>query len=597
MNYSASTGSMDQPGLNQESRMGFCRRLDSGWCIPITVGIYYLILALTRSVDADEGYFLYSARLVSEHQIPYRDFFYPQMPMVACLWGMILGLLGGVGWVKGRLLAAVLAWGCALLFRLLLKKEGAGPQISLFLFFAYLVSDFGLEWSVTVKTYLPATFFLLSGWCLVPADLSGLISGRDRVFYLRLFLSGFCVACALLSRLTVAPVILIMAVYLYRLFQLDSRPFRSEALTWLIGVILPLLVPTCMYLLATDSFWFCNWSYHLLVGENDEYNQPLTRTSMLISRIVNPLWLCMLIPVLIRWVVKRGFHAREPVYLGIIVTFVMAAFLPVRSFQQYYCMVTPWLILLAVPGWKHICPEVSVESVRSNGSRIGVRLGFFALLLAIVQIGTILERWPLGRDARGEEQVGHVRKVSRSLDRFLGEDEFFISWWPGYAVETKAHIAPGLENHFGLRVEHLMTGYRYDEGYPLLRDPDFSPLMWLAIRGGLTGKHGTQAFPAEILWSEYFIQGIIRPERAAWLDCAGESLKVNHDEVSCESLIALFQDHYIDRYMTLVLGLWTGMESGRGPGYFLDMLNRSEWKQADRIGPVIVFRRQAEAGN
>ena len=62
-------------------------------------------------------------------------------------------------------------------------------------------------------------------------------------------------------------------------------------------LLLPLSSLVCLYLVATESFWFCNWPYHLLVREDDFFNQTATKMRVLLGRIVNPLWLCMLIPL------------------------------------------------------------------------------------------------------------------------------------------------------------------------------------------------------------------------------------------------------------------------------------------------------------
>ena len=420
---------MDQQDLNCKRNPGFVERMDRGWCVATITGIYYLALALTRYIDADEGYFLYAARLVSEGRVPYRDFFYPQMPMLPYIWGTILGYLGGVDWIKGRLLAAVMAWGCAMIFRFLLKREGIGSSMTLFLFFAYLISDFGMEWSTTVKTYLPATFFLLTGWSLVPADRSGLNSTRGRAFYIRLFLSGVCLASAVMSRLTVAPVFLVTGIYLLRYFQRDSRPFRREAITWLTGVILPLVALWCLYLPAAQSFSFCNWSYHLLASEHDRFNRVSMKLSVLLMHMASPIWLFMLIPVLSRCVTWVKPDSGELLYLGFIITFVLAAFLPVRSFEQYYCLATPWLILLSARTWAKIGAGSRFgNKMRIYGKLRTVQCGMICMMLMIIgQFRTVLDRWPLGRNSGPGERVDHVREVSQGLDRYLGDDEFFVT--------------------------------------------------------------------------------------------------------------------------------------------------------------------------
>ena len=118
------------------------------------------------------------------------------------------------------------------------------------------------------------------------------------------------------------------------------------------------------------------------------------------------------------------------------------------------------------------------------------------------------------------------------------------------------------------------------------------------MREGLADKPSTLPFPAEILWSEYFIQGIIRPDDASWMECRPEDPALAGREILCHTLVDLFHDEYIDRYRTLVPGLWTGNESGLGPDYYLDMLASSgNWVRMEQIGPVPIFRRRDGVGN
>ncbi|MEN8184892.1 MAG: hypothetical protein ABFS46_20415, partial [Myxococcota bacterium] len=78
-------------------------------------------VAALRPVDGDEGYYLMAARLVLEGGVPYRDFFFPQMPLLPYVYAAWLELLGA-SWYAGRALSVLLAatLGC-LLFRHVLR--------------------------------------------------------------------------------------------------------------------------------------------------------------------------------------------------------------------------------------------------------------------------------------------------------------------------------------------------------------------------------------------------------------------------------------------------------------------------------------------
>jgi hypothetical protein len=49
--------------------------------------IPFLVMARYRLIDGDEGFYLMASRLVFESRIPYRDFFFTQMPLTPYLYG------------------------------------------------------------------------------------------------------------------------------------------------------------------------------------------------------------------------------------------------------------------------------------------------------------------------------------------------------------------------------------------------------------------------------------------------------------------------------------------------------------------------------
>jgi len=53
-----------------------------------------LVLSRHRPIDGDEGYYATAARLVSEGQAPYLDFFYPQMPLLPYFYAPVYKVVG-----------------------------------------------------------------------------------------------------------------------------------------------------------------------------------------------------------------------------------------------------------------------------------------------------------------------------------------------------------------------------------------------------------------------------------------------------------------------------------------------------------------------
>src|SRR5688572_29749859 len=69
-----------------------------------------MLVALVRPIDGDEGYLLVAARLLSEGELPYRDFFHTQMPLFSIAYGAWFELFGR-SWYTARVLSGLLAAG------------------------------------------------------------------------------------------------------------------------------------------------------------------------------------------------------------------------------------------------------------------------------------------------------------------------------------------------------------------------------------------------------------------------------------------------------------------------------------------------------
>src|SRR5215467_5337627 len=66
----------------------------------------FVPMSLFRLVDGDEGTYLLVARLVAEGQLPYHDFYYPQMYLLPYVYGGWMKVVG-YSWYAARLLSAV----------------------------------------------------------------------------------------------------------------------------------------------------------------------------------------------------------------------------------------------------------------------------------------------------------------------------------------------------------------------------------------------------------------------------------------------------------------------------------------------------------
>lgn len=149
----------------------------------------------------DAGFYLSAARLLTEGELPYRDFFFVQPPLYVYIYGGVQAVIG-TGLVQARLISAVFGMGCFILsVALAYRLRG---------YYAAAVTAGLMGWNsfqayhfVVVKLYALTGFLLLLGcWLLLRRNSNtiGVIGGA--VF----------IASAVSTRLTLLPVALLAVV-------------------------------------------------------------------------------------------------------------------------------------------------------------------------------------------------------------------------------------------------------------------------------------------------------------------------------------------------------------------------------------------------
>src|SRR6059058_2319783 len=73
--------------------------------LAVLLAAVFIPMSLLRLVDGDEGTYLLVSRLVAEGQVPYHDYFYPQMFLLPYVYRGWLKLVG-YSWYAARVLSA-----------------------------------------------------------------------------------------------------------------------------------------------------------------------------------------------------------------------------------------------------------------------------------------------------------------------------------------------------------------------------------------------------------------------------------------------------------------------------------------------------------
>lgn len=128
-------------------------------------------------LNQDEGWYLYAANLVSEGQLPYRDFFFTQGPVMPYVYSVFAGVWRDYGLLGARIFNLSLGFlgivfACALAQRLAKRfcSEEAGappPRAGLVTFLLLATNLYHLYYLAIPKTYALAGLFVMVGFYLL----------------------------------------------------------------------------------------------------------------------------------------------------------------------------------------------------------------------------------------------------------------------------------------------------------------------------------------------------------------------------------------------------------------------------------------------
>jgi hypothetical protein len=74
----------------------------------------FVPIGVLRALDPDEGWYAYAAQRVFHGDLPYRDFFFPQTPLLPYLYGAWFEVFGAT-WYSGRALGVLITIATGLL--------------------------------------------------------------------------------------------------------------------------------------------------------------------------------------------------------------------------------------------------------------------------------------------------------------------------------------------------------------------------------------------------------------------------------------------------------------------------------------------------
>lgn len=413
----------------------------------ILMAAVFVPVSLFRLVDGDEGTYLLVSRLVADGQVPYHDFFYPQMFLLPYVYGGWMKLVG-YSWYAARLLSACFSIALGLLlYRQVAHLAGARTwgilAAGLFTF-----SSLAFGWYPLIKTFVLPTLLLFAAYAV--------LSTRSRWKWVASgFLFGLSVACRVYV-IGVVPAFLLEMYYTER----DYRARLWQLARFTIGGVVALMPAELLFLIDPATFAFnivgaqlVRTTYETMSWWDQKTHFPLALVAIRFAEGVTSFqFLLVFLVNLASWVSSALTRERLSLVSTTALLLTLASFVPTPVYTQYFCMPLPFLLVNGVVFLATLTREAS-----------GPRLRHLVASLAVVYVLVSpldLYRYTIGGDlvpgvtSKADVinwKLPTIRAVGQAIDREVHADRpIAMSFWPGYFVETKAAIVPGMENHFAL---------------------------------------------------------------------------------------------------------------------------------------------------
>jgi hypothetical protein len=411
--------------------------------------LFFLQISSSRLVAGDEGFYTLATKLVSQGRVPYKDFFYPQMPLLPYLfYGWASATSGTLSWQGLRGLSAV----CATLICLLVYLRVRASASSGSRFWANLACivlatcPLFFPWILTVESYASATLLVLLA-TLLSENFLWAASART------LFMAGICLGLAVDIRL-----------YLLALLPALILGVERRYLGSLLGGFWLATLPAQLMLLAHwDAFWFNNVGYHLQRSQAS-VNDMLAGKWMIATILVGLKHTRKFEGILPYVLVNVGMFCAM-VHLGkhrlvamATITIAAVSFIPTPAYVQYFCILTPFLAL-------HLFLALSEANITSSlhvKLLIGGLFGFLCTLGLAQNISayTFTGKGVLGMHGDNPHLTYSptvTSIVSRTINSHFEEHAVVFSSWSGYLLETHVQPLGGTENRFGMRIGKDLT--------------------------------------------------------------------------------------------------------------------------------------------
>ena len=422
--------------------------------LAVMMALVFVPLSFYRLVDGDEGTYLLVSRLVIEGELPYHDFHYPQMFLLPYVYGAWMKL-AGYSWYVARLLSTFFSIALGLLLYRQVAQLARARAWGVLATVIFTFTSLAFGWYTVIKTHALATLLLFAAYAV--------LSTRSRWKWVA---SGLLLGLSVACRLYVIGVVPAFLIEIY-LTEKDLKPRLMQAARFTIGLGLALLPTEFFFLVDPKTFVFnvvgsflIRTDYSVLGWWEQKALAPRILLGLGIAEGVTSLQFVLLFIVSVAsWVSCALLRERLPLASSIAILLSLASFVPTPSYTQYFCMPVPFLIVGAVV----FCAALTRESAAPRLRHLLASLAVVYLLVSPLDlyrytISGVMVPGVRTLDRVTDWRLTTIRAVGRAIDREVRpERPLVISFWPGYFVETRATIMPGMENHFALMFSERVT--------------------------------------------------------------------------------------------------------------------------------------------
>jgi hypothetical protein len=397
-------------------------------------------------IERDEGFYLMASQLAAEGNHPYLDFFYPQMPYLPVVYGVLFKLADAslytartLSVILSTLLLASLGW---FVYRSYRSWALTFAALSLLAFQSLIFA-----WHARLKTYA------LSDLLMFLTLIFLVIAWEKNRAWIFTGLAGICYGLAVNCRLIFAPLFPVLLAWLIGVaVRSEKSSALSTALSFCLGVITTSFYSIWLLYQDPFTFWFANIRFHYLSHPDLPWvARMMQRFESIQSFWAHPSGIFLAVLAAAGAVstitsaknrLKQRLSSPE-VLAGIILLALLSIYLQMSPmYDQYFLQLFPYAVILSLPVLVTLKNRVA-EPGTSNLKRIAVLVALvFFFTGASPALGRILLK---GRIGPQKIQSGTFDAVRKFMCRHAKPDDRLMTWWSGFAVQCGLKMWPNTE--------------------------------------------------------------------------------------------------------------------------------------------------------